>query len=180
MKKIIIVLSILSFLFSGCNQNEIEIGKIYPNQSLNTDNLPDEFKVLNENVYIFSGEVQNGLFNRLEIIVSNFKNTELINTESKNFDLKLNSNSFNIFLEFNSDNSSANICINSDELNTYGELLESSKLNNKFSFVPNTESTVIYSSSDSNYSNEIPLGSLNEINGSKIYDISFRLKYHAQ
>lgn len=133
MKKIIIVLSILSFLFSGCNQNEIEIGKIYYNQSFNTDNLPDEFKVLNENVYVFSGEVQNDLFNHLEIVVSNFKNDELINTETKEFDLKLNSNSFNIFLEFNSDNSFVNICVNSDELNTYSKLLELSKLNKKLS-----------------------------------------------
>lgn len=180
MKKIIIVLSILSFLFSGCNQNEIEIGKIYLNQSFNTNNLPDEFKILNENVYIFSGKIQNGLFNHLEIIVSDFKNDELINIETKKFDLKLDSNSFNIFLEFNPDNSSANICINSDELNTYGELLESSKLNNNFSFVPNTESTVIYSSTDSNYSNEILLGSLEEINKFQIYDVSFRLKYYDQ
>lgn len=180
MKKIIIVLSILSFLFSGCNQNEIEIGRIYLNQSFNTNNLPDEFKILNENVYIFSGEVQNDIFNHLEIIISSFKNDELIDTETKNFDLKLDSTSFNIFLEFNPDDSSTNICINSDKLNTYSKLLELSKLNNEFSFIPNTESTVIYSSGDNNYSNEILLGSLKEMNGSKIYDISFRLKYNPQ
>lgn len=180
MKKIIIVFALLSLLFSGCNQNEIELGKIYHNQSFNTDNLPNEFKTLNENVFVFSGEVQNDIFNHLEIIISSFKNDELIDTEIKNFDLKLDSTSFNIFLEFNPDDSSTNICINSDKLNTYSELLESSKLNNEFSFIPNTESTIIYSSGDNNYSNEILLGSLKEMNGSKIYDISFRLKYNPQ
>lgn len=177
MKKTIIGFILLSILFLGCDKNNVEVGKVYQNQSLSTDELSEMFKDSKENLYIFSAEIQNNLFNSLEITINYYKNNELIDSEKKEFDLKQHSNDFNIFLNFNSNVSTANICINSDKLYTYSKLLDLSELKNKLFFEPSTESNIIYSSDDGNYSNEILLGSLKEVDGHRKYDISFKLEY---
>lgn len=174
-KKIVII--VLAILLFGCSQNNIKVGKIYQNQSLTTSDLSEIFDYSSENIYVFSGEIQDNLYNCIEVIISNYENNELVDSKKRRFDLKLTSNKFNIFLDVNLHKSIVNICINSDKMYTYEEILKPLKINNEFLFKPNNQNNIIYSFENSYYSNEILLGSLKEKNGNRKYDISFRLVY---
>ncbi|MDD7282212.1 hypothetical protein [Floccifex sp.] len=153
MKKIIVLFFMI--LLFGCYHNT-EVGNIYLD-----DNV--EINELTNNTIVYSCEIQEDLYNRVEIIIKN--NNQV---EKRKFELASDIDSFNIAFDLNDNR--VDIYVGTDDLNTYGELFTLPSSEYEFESINHDKIYDLGSSTD-----EIKLVSLKSEDFQ--YDLSMRLFY---